>query len=215
MSDSTIVEPEEEPRDETDDEAKLTPRARVRLWLREEIAERDEVHRPALVDEAVAHFGNQDSFVRRFLRDSLKPVVYELASQEMARTRGEIVELGDDVVTRGEFKRRARRNFPRFSSWMEHSGGRDIKLTEMKRADLALTLKERGGRHRTESHILVFERHLFDHLRGEERVRDRYTLPDLDDLWTKTEPPQDENEESDEQEGGVDGHLQQGGTDLR
>lgn len=58
----------------------LSPRAQLRLWLREEITNCTEIHRPALVEQAVDRFGDDATFMDTFLRQSLHPVVYELAS---------------------------------------------------------------------------------------------------------------------------------------
>ncbi len=160
----------------------------LRRWVRTEIEGVEAVVLPELADRGVELFSEKPAFVRGLMNEMLRPIVYEVAQTVLAETRGEpLVPLGDEVVTRSEFKRRSGTMAARFARWMEHANGRHVNFMEMEKRDLVDAAAERERRAETELKVARFERRLAGPMKDGERVKDRYTPEQLAQLWEDVE----------------------------
>jgi hypothetical protein len=116
----------------------------ITAWLDDETDGAREVRIPTLTDAVVDRLLTQPKLLRAFLKECIRPLVYDFAQRFCARTRGHVV-LGDDILGREQVDKAIRRLRPRWESWLEHVGDRHIRLVEMTADDLlaAALLRER------------------------------------------------------------------------
>jgi hypothetical protein len=164
-----------------------TPSARiqVRTWVREQIADADEVTLPALADEAVEHFVKDKRFIRALLDESLRPLVYDLARIEMGRTRGTVIRLGDTLATEEAIDKRSQTLAGKWSRWLEHVNDRHVRLLDMTREDLLTAAGERRERAEADLKIADLWDRLAAHLEGGQAVRERFTPQEIDAMHEK------------------------------
>lgn len=161
-----------------------TRRKALREWLREEIDQQVSIDLPDLADRAVAHFMQDKAFMAGVAKDIIRPAVYEMGVQLLARTRDEAtIMLGDEAVTETEFERRAQRVALRWTRWMEHTGTDYRQFMRLDSAALTAAADRRVKRADTEKKIARFERLLAKNLEGKEVVEDRYTAEELEEIW--------------------------------
>lgn len=167
----------------------VTSRGRVRSWLREVISDSDSVQLPELASEAVEHFRSDQVFIDQLLKESLAPMVYELAHDVMKETRQGTVVLGERVVSGKEFKRRSSALQARFLRWMEHSDGDGhVRLMKMRKKQLLAAAEERTKRGNTELMIAAFEKRVAAGLENDKQaVEEKYSAEDLEEIWKQIE----------------------------
>lgn len=160
----------------------LTPRAQLAQWIRAEIDGKSTVELPALADAAVEAFATDQQFVRDFMAEMMRPMVYEVAKQVMKSTRpkGDIIDLGDKLMERSEFKEQSKKAGARWRTWLEHSGTKHIRLMEMTRADLKAAADERRKRGDAEYELANLWDALAERLEGNERVSERFTADEIE-----------------------------------
>ncbi len=154
--------------------------SRVREWVREAIATREDFNIPVLVDECIADLGGDASFVRTLLQENLKPLVYSVIQMQVGQSR-HLVALGDDVVQKGEVAKRATR-ISAFASWLEHAGDRHVQLLEMTREDLLIAAAEREQRGQHELGIAKLWRSLANKLEGGQKVSEVFSAEEIEKL---------------------------------
>lgn len=116
-------------------------RTQVREWIRELTEGKNEVRLVEITSDALNHFTADGEFVQRFLAETLRPMVHELAQECLAAGRAQYI----DQVTRSIQEGKAPRSGV-FASWFEHAGDKHINIMEMTRRDLFLAANERQDR---------------------------------------------------------------------
>lgn len=157
-------------------------RQQVAEWVRAQMEGQEAVSLPDLVNDAVAHFEPQRSFVRQFLAESLRPIIYDLASTVAKQSRRNFVVAGDELVTREELTERSNKRASRWESWLEHVGGKHVRLLDMTREELILAADIRRGRADSELRIAHLWDALAAKLEGGQRVRDRFTPAEIETM---------------------------------
>lgn len=161
-----------------------TKRQQIREWLKDQIEGKGSVDLPELVNKGTDHFLKDEEFVRGLVEDALRPLIYRMGIGIMQASRGErVIELGEEIVAQSEFQKRAKRLQSRWATWMEHAGDRYVRFMEMDKADLITAAEERLCRASTEAAIANFQKLLAGKLKKNERVGDRFTPEQLDDMW--------------------------------
>lgn len=161
-------------------------RRQLRDWVKEQIAGKTEVHSPTVADAAVLHFSDDREFIVAFLNEMLRPMIYQTVVQVMKATRGagDVIVLGDDVVTRDVATERARTMRNKWTGWLERSGTRHVRLMEMRRDDLLLAADEREKRGATEYELAALWRALAERLEGNEKVAERFSADEIERVRT-------------------------------
>jgi hypothetical protein len=159
---------------------------RLREILLEEIEGESSVNLPQLANRVADIVRADEELASGLIAEVVRPYVYEQGVQLFAKTRNEsVIELGDEVLGRSEFEARARTLSSRFERWMEHADGRYVNFMEMRKADLEEAARQRRSRATTELKVAQFELYLARNLQGDEKVGDRYTPDELDEMWAK------------------------------
>lgn len=156
-------------------------RARLSEWVRAELGTADEVQIPALTERAMQHFIKDKGFVAALFRENVRSLIYEVVQTVVSNSRGELVQLGDEVVDSQEFKARARRRST-FESWLEHVGDRHVRVLDMTREDLLVAAKERTDRGNHELELARLWRAMARKLEGGQQVREVFTAAEIESL---------------------------------
>ena len=144
------------------------------------MADGGEVDLPALCRDAVAHFEQDDDFLRAFFRENFYQRVYTLATQVAARSR-DVVLLHEPPPADAPPK-------PPRPTWLEryeHAGGRYFLLWDMDQDALKVAALEREKRGETELHIAGLWRKLASQLPEGKTVGEHFT-DDKIDLWARS-----------------------------
>lgn len=156
-------------------------RTQLREWIDNEIATSDQIKLPDLVNSAVNHFESDNRFVREFMRENLRDVIYEEAQRFVSLTRSH-VQLGDMVTSRGQFKTLARHKSP-FQTWLEHVGDHHVLVLDMTKSDLILAAQERQKRGEHEIAIASLWRAMAERLSAAQRVREVFTPDEIEAMF--------------------------------
>lgn len=163
----------------------------IRQWVQAEIEEADSVDLPSLANDALDHFRTDEAFVHALMEDAIRPRVYDIARHVLSETRGagNPIELGDEIVTGEEFKKRSRNMSAKFARWMEHAGeDGHIRFTKMRKPQLITAASERKKRGLTELKIAEFEQRVAAGMKSDnETVDQRYSAEDLQSIWKQIE----------------------------
>lgn len=165
-------------------EKEVTARAQLRQWVSAQCSGRSQIGIPELCDEAVDHFTQDKPFVRTFLNEALRPMVYTVVQQVVSSSR-EYVVLGDEVVTQAVVRARSRPLLGRFNKWMEHAGDRHYRFMDLTKEQVLMAIDERKKRVAGEITIIALEEHIAAKLESGERVRDRFTPEGLEQLMNE------------------------------
>lgn len=157
-----------------------TYRQVLRQWIKQQVDGSSEVNLPDLTASAVEHFSSDKAFLKAFLTESLRPLVYEQARLVLQGTRGAVVVLGDEIVTKEILAERAQRLQSRWSRWMEHVGDRHVNLMAMTKDDLLTAALERRQRAETEIEIARLWEVLANKLKKNETVGQRFTAEEIE-----------------------------------
>lgn len=151
-----VVEPET---------SKRSPRLSVRKFIRDEIKGKSEVSLTKLTNRTVRFVAKDKPLLRAFLLEMLRPMVYEEAQRVIARSRNttgglkdeasgrpmnNLVQLGDEIVSRGVIRERSLKMSKNWVKFEEHAGARHILLLDMTSEDLVAAEAERRRRGDTE-----------------------------------------------------------------
>lgn len=148
----------------------------VKARLKDHNAE-DEIRLPDIATEAVEHFLEDRAFLTGPIGDLIRASAYDAAAAFVKRTRG-LVIFEDAVISTTEAKQRAKRS--PFFSWLEHAGDRHLHFLDMTREDLELAATERETRAETDLEVARLERALAERLEGGQRVRDRFSVEEIE-----------------------------------
>lgn len=122
-----------------------SPRAQVAAAIHRFLAENAEVHIPTLTEQVMAEIKADDDFLDSFLRASLRPMIYDIASQAVARTRG-LILFRDRIITREAFTTIVFEQRKKFPLWLEWTPLGQKRLLDMRRPEVLAAAERREDR---------------------------------------------------------------------
>jgi hypothetical protein len=173
----------------SDEGKQVSPRAQLREFIHDEIKGKSEVSLPDVTKRAVRFAIKNKEYLKALLIDLLKPIVYEEAKRVIAQSRGlasesettsNLVQLGDEVVSRGVLKERAAKIGQRWLKHMEHAGSRHVLLMDMTADDLLLAEQERRKRGDAEYGYADLWAKLRVRMESGQRVRDVWSAEEIE-----------------------------------
>lgn len=137
------------------EEKQPSARAKLRAYIRGEIRGKTEVSLVEVAKRAVRWATKDRTYLKALLLDLLQPIVYAEAQNVIARSRESqhaddsthnLVQLGDEVVSRGVLRDRSKRLSKNWLTFREHAGSRHVLLLDMSTEDLEAAEAERRQR---------------------------------------------------------------------
>ena len=161
-----------------------TARVQLRQWIREATENQNEVRLTDVVNEAMSHFQADSDFVGRFLEETMKPMVYEVAQEYLAANRNQYIQQVTRSIQEGKQPRSGV-----FVNWMEHAGTRHISLMEMTRRDLFMAAEERQERGDHELAVAGLWRHIAGQLTSPMmKVKTKFGAEEIQVLFDELQP---------------------------
>lgn len=151
-----------------------TPRAQIARFVREKIEGEDRVDLPDLVEMAVGHFAHDPAFVAQFMREAFPAIIYGIAQNVVAQTRGATVLVGNTLTTTSAARKAASAARPRWQMWLEHTGAGFARLPDMTREELLTAAEQRDTRADRERSLATLWRTLAFNLAPGQKVGDFY-----------------------------------------
>jgi hypothetical protein len=153
-----------------------TPRQQLGAWMRQRIADMDEVHLPDLAREAIAAHRGDTAFLAAWFEDTAYPVAYTIGTQICAETRAPTID-----EEAAQAARPARGLRAGWFSRMEHAGANYLRLGDMTKADLLTMAEEREGQALTELRMVGLARKLAARMADDgKRVREVFSEEEID-----------------------------------
>ena len=154
----------------------VSSRTRVRQWVRDHVAGKEEIRIPDVVDAAVKDFSRDRKFLTALATESLRDMVYEITKDTIGRSR--MILLGEVGTNHDGVKRRARTHTV-FRDWLERVGDHHVRLLDMTREDLLVAADERQKRGQHEVAIAALWRTIANGLEGGQVVGTKYTADEI------------------------------------
>lgn len=165
-------------------------RGRLRAWVAEQIeaaiAANESISTPALTTRAVEHFRTDPEFVEALMRERFTTTVYNVIVEKIGTSR-RYIRHGDSATPREQFARLAEQLASRWDHWLEHTGAVSVPVLAMTKADLQAAAAERTRRGTQQFHVAALWRTLAEGLQDGERVGDRYTAEQIEQLYQSLE----------------------------
>lgn len=165
-------------------------RATLRTFIRGEIKGKSEVDLGKVTNRAIRYVTKDKTLLKAVLLELLRPMVYEEARLVIAHSReggdapsepsNNLVQLGDEVVSRGVLRERAAKVGRKWLQFMEHAGSRYVLLLDMTADDLALAEAERRKRGDTEYGYADLWAKLRARLENGQKVRDVWSVEEIE-----------------------------------
>lgn len=153
---------------------------RVRQWIRTRLVGCTEIHLPTLHEETVQWVLGQRGLTESLLRELMRDLVYDIVQRLVATTRKDLVFMGEDLREKEPMIQRAALKWAR---WLEHTQTKHVIAMEMTRQDCLEAAAQRflqAERGLALGHLWAY---IGEHLQDGERVRDRYTPEDVEQLF--------------------------------
>lgn len=163
-----------------------TARSRIREIVKIRIEDEDEISIPNLTDSLVALLRGDEEFMEEFVQSALRSEVYTQVAAAIGASR-KLIQMGDVAMTKEAVEKRAQSFATRFLGWFEHSGSRHVRLMDMTREDLLVSAGERRKRGQREYRIAELWTQLAGGLEGGQRVEERFTAEQIEELYTRIE----------------------------
>lgn len=172
-------------------EKQPSARSRLKAFIRADIKGKSEVDLAAVTNRAVQFVKKDKALLKAVLLDLLRPMVYEEARLVIADSREgsdgvapttNLVQLGDEVVSRGVLRERAAKVGRKWLKFMEHAGSRYVLLMDMTADDLVLAEAERRNRGDAEYGYADLWAKLRTRLENGQRVRDVWTASEIESV---------------------------------
>lgn len=139
---------------------------------------------PAITDMAVRWMSEDPERMNRCLEELIRPIVYEMVQKIVSETRRPgIIVLGDSVHTKEALQQKAQAMRSRWTTHMEHSGDRHVRLMEASKMDLFQAANERyalAAANRAYGDLWV---KMASAMEDGQKVRDRFTAADIDSMF--------------------------------
>ncbi len=159
-----------------------TPRQRIAAWMRERIADADEVVIPDLARQAIAVHRDDLAFLQAWFDDTAYVVAYGIGTQLCQETRGNV--LARHVAPSATDAANPAVPRRRWLDEMEHVGIRSLRIGQMTKADLLIAASEREKPMLTELHRIGLFRRLADKMDDRQRVGEVFTDEQVD-RWAR------------------------------
>lgn len=165
-------------------------RAIVTAWITERVQEQLDEHGaadvPEAVDAAIDHFGQNQDFVRSLMHEIFRPAAYQASRQAIAATRGgNPVTLGNKVMSREEFERRAKHRFER---WVVNvKSHRDVQFMDLERSELELWRNRNERLAKTFGGYVRLCDRLMEQMGDGERVSDLFTPEEVEEIYQEVQ----------------------------
>ena len=156
----------------------------LRDWVTKRVKDSERVSLPDLADAGVKQFRGEQAIMAALAESKLREIVYAVAAQVAAEGR-HVVALGDQLVSREEFKAQAATVGNRWRTWLEHVGDTHVALLSMTRNDVQVAVAERRQRASGEMMRADFLEHLGKKLTGDKKIGDVWASADIEALWTR------------------------------
>lgn len=167
----------------------IMARARVRIFLREQIKDQDRVVLADLTDRAIAFAMDDKNTMQQLLSELLKPMVHDLAQKVVAETRAGttpiIVQGGDLVSLTGAVTERRSLLRPRFQAWLEYDGVCHTRLMRMTAEQLKAAARQRLIASRKERAVAQLWVDLASTMPEGGVVEDHYTVEEIEERYIK------------------------------
>ncbi len=161
-----------------------TPRQRITAWMRERIADADEVVIPDLARQAIAVHRDDLAFLQAWFDDTAYVVAYGIGTQLCHETRGNVVAYHDAPSAADADGPNPAVPRRRWLDEMEHVGLRSLRIGQMTKADLLIAASEREKPMLTELHRIGLFRRLADKMGATQRVSEVFTEEQVD-RWAR------------------------------
>lgn len=155
-------------------------------WIRGEIKGNDQVSIPELANQALTRFMDDPLFLRNFLTDLLRPLIYQRSHKIAESTRG-LTLAGDQILDLGSVEGRSKQIAHKFVTWVEKSGEQSIPLMRMTSSDLTLAAQERRKRGIEEMHLSDLWTELAKRLEPDQVVEDVWSPEEIQAVSTRLE----------------------------
>lgn len=174
---------------DTDKAKQPSARSRLRVFIRREIKGKSEVDLAQVTNRSIRYVTKDKTLLKAVLLELLRPMVYEEARLVIADSReggdapvptNNLVQLGDEVVSRGALRERAAKVGRKWLAFMEHAGSRYVLLMDMTADDLALAEAERRKRGDAEYGYADLWAKLRTRLESGQRVRDVWSTEEIE-----------------------------------
>lgn len=162
-------------------------RTQLKTFIRGQIKGKSEIDLVVLTQRVLRFVSKDKVLLKAVLLELLRPMVYEEARLVIADSREggdassdpttNLVQLGDEIVSRGVLRERAGRKWLQF---MEHAGSRYVRLMDMTDDDLILAEAERRKRGDAEYQYADLWAKLRARLEKGQRVRDVWTVQEIE-----------------------------------
>ncbi len=154
-----------------------SPTSILYAWIKAEI-EADMEHDgavdlKAITDRAATEFSQNRDVSHALFREGLRRLTLQIGQNVLANTRGFIA--GDKLLTTAGLERKARELRGTWASWVEHVGGRYIRLPDMTRSDLLIAADERRTRSEHDGALAALWSALAAELKDGETVEQHFT----------------------------------------
>lgn len=167
---------------------KQSRKQQMRDWLNERIAAAIEkegaVDTREVVNALVDFFSEKPIFMRELIEETFRPIAYQEARNVIRATRQEdTVDLGEEVVPRSEFERRAKN---RFARWIENiKPGRDVRVMDMGAEDCRFASQNHAGRAAHEWDLSELFGQLGQSLQEAQVVNDVFSEQEVEKMYTQ------------------------------
>ena len=146
-------------------------------WLRDAVKDADEVSVAALRTQAYDHFASDQGWLAQMMEEAVYGVILARARKVVASTR-KVGAYASAALTRDAASRSAAAHKV-FRPWLEHVGGRHMRLDLMTSADLLMAAGERRARGSHEIKLALAWEEMAGKLDGDERVGDKFSHAEI------------------------------------
>lgn len=173
-----------------DDQKQPSARSRLRAFIREQIKGKSEVSLVDVAERAVKFVTQDRALLKAVLLELLKPMIYEEARLVVAVSRetpkagadpsNNLVQLGDEVVSRNVLRQRADKMSRKWMEFVEHAGDRHVRLLDMTADDLLQAEAERRRRGDAEHEYADLWAKLRSRLESGQTVRNVWSAEEIE-----------------------------------
>lgn len=165
-------------------------RARLRLWLREQIDGVDVVSQVHLASRGLAYLMDDQALLMQFADEAIRPMVAAVVADVVAETRGtnaEILSIGNTVVNRAAQEQKGVLR-PRFQHWLEYDGRQNVSVLRMNRTQLLSAAAYRALQSRKDRALAATWRTLASQLPNDNVVvGDVFTADEIEQVYVAEE----------------------------
>lgn len=162
----------------------------VRAWVRERISESEALEQPALINEAVAKFSEDQKFLKALFAENARALFRDIIDSVFAstRTRTTHVPVGAGIASRASIEAKAVANSV-FQTWMERTSRGQVPLLKMNYDDLIFARDYHSLESEREGNKAILFDLLLAKVDGDSVVGDHYSIPELERIQASIQSP--------------------------